>query len=99
MTSPQRPAATIAVVTFVVLVLEITSTRLYAYIGSSHATSTALSIALLGLGIGAFVRARWLLLDLRSVRGTWLGGERVVGERAIAPGQRITMGPFQLVIE
>jgi len=53
------PAATIAIVTFVVMVLELTSTRLYAYIGSSHATSTALSIALLGLGIGAFARLRF----------------------------------------
>lgn len=42
-----------------VLVLELTSTRLYAYIGSAHATSTALSIALLGLGIGAFLRMRF----------------------------------------
>lgn len=42
-----------------VLVLELTSTRLYAYIGSSHATSTALSIALLGLGIGAGLRLRF----------------------------------------
>ncbi|MBA3461712.1 MAG: hypothetical protein H0T46_17240 [Deltaproteobacteria bacterium] len=42
-----------------VLVLELTSTRLYAYIGSSHATSTALSIALLGLGVGAAVRVRF----------------------------------------
>lgn len=42
-----------------VLVLELTSTRLYAYIGSSHATSTALSIALLGLGVGAFIRVRF----------------------------------------
>ena len=41
------------------LVLELTSTRLYAYIGSLHATSTALSIALLGLGAGAFVRVRF----------------------------------------
>lgn len=40
------------------LVFELTSTRLFAYIGSSHATSTALSIALLGLGIGAAVRLR-----------------------------------------
>lgn len=54
-----RPAATIAIVTFVVLVLELTTTRLYAYIGSSHATSTALSIALLGLGVGAFIRVRF----------------------------------------
>jgi hypothetical protein len=54
-----RPATTIAIVTFVVLVLELTSTRLFAYIGSSHATSTALSIALLGLGAGAFVRVRF----------------------------------------
>jgi hypothetical protein len=53
-----RPAATIAIVTFVVLVLELTSTRLFAYIGSSHATSTALSVALLGLSIGAFIRLR-----------------------------------------
>ena len=57
-TSHHRPAATITIVTFVVLVLELTSTRLYAYIGSSHATSTALSIALLGLGVGAAVRLR-----------------------------------------
>lgn len=42
-----------------VLVLELTSTRLFAYIGSSHATSTALSVALLGLGIGAAARLRW----------------------------------------
>jgi hypothetical protein len=54
-----RPLATIAIVTFVTLVLELTSTRLFAYIGSSHATSTALSIALLGLGAGAFVRLRF----------------------------------------
>ncbi|MFT3697805.1 MAG: hypothetical protein QM831_31990 [Kofleriaceae bacterium] len=49
---------TIAVVSFVTLVLELTSTRLFAYIGSSHATATALSIALLGLGIGAALRIR-----------------------------------------
>ncbi len=55
----QRPVATIAIVTFVVLVLELTSTRLFAYIGSSHATATALSIAFLGLGVGAFVRLRF----------------------------------------
>ncbi|MDX2093486.1 MAG: hypothetical protein SFX73_36920 [Kofleriaceae bacterium] len=54
-----RPAATIAIVTFVTLVLELTSTRLFAYVGSSHATSTALSLALLGLGVGAFLRVRW----------------------------------------
>ncbi len=41
------------------LVLELTSTRLYAYIGSSHATSTALSVALLGLGAGAAARVRF----------------------------------------
>jgi hypothetical protein len=57
--STYRPAATIAIVTFAVLVLELTSTRLYAYIGSSHATSTALSIALLGLGLGAFAGLRF----------------------------------------
>lgn len=47
------------VVTFVVLVLELTSTRLYAYIGSTHATSVALSIALLGGSVGALIRVRW----------------------------------------
>ncbi len=57
-TSPQRPVVTLATVTSVVLVLELTSTRLFAYIGSAHATSTALSIALLGLGLGGFARAR-----------------------------------------
>ncbi|HUS27462.1 MAG TPA: hypothetical protein VMZ53_03105 [Kofleriaceae bacterium] len=58
-TSNHRPTTTIAVVAFAVLVLELTSTRLFAYIGSAHATSTALSIALLGLGIGAFLRLRF----------------------------------------
>lgn len=52
-------AATIALVTFVVLVLELTSTRLFAYIGSSHATAAALSIAMLGLGAGAAIRVRF----------------------------------------
>jgi hypothetical protein len=70
-----RPIATIAVVTFVVLVLEITSTRLYAYIGSSHATSTALSIALLGLGLGAFARLRF---------AGWLTPERAAPGLAVA---------------
>ena len=46
------------IITFVTLVLELTSTRLFAYIGSSHATSTALSVALLGLGVGAALRLR-----------------------------------------
>jgi hypothetical protein len=55
----RRLIATISIVTFVTLVLELTSTRLFAYVGSSHATSTALSIALLGLGIGAAIRVRW----------------------------------------
>lgn len=54
-----RPLATIALVTFVVLVLEITSTRLFAYVGGAHATATALSIALLGLGAGAATRLRY----------------------------------------
>ena len=58
-TLTHRPAATIAITAFIVLVLELTSTRLYAYIGSTHATSTALSIALLGLGMGAFLRVRY----------------------------------------
>jgi len=57
-TREHRPAATLATVTFVVLVLELTSTRLFAYVGGANATSTALSIALLGLGMGAFVRLR-----------------------------------------
>ncbi len=61
-----RPAATIATVTFVVLVLELTSTRLFAYIGSSHATSTALSIALLGMSVGAFLRLRYPLAPSRA---------------------------------
>lgn len=78
-----RPAATIAIVTFVVLVLELTSTRLFAYIGSSHATSTALSIALLGLGLGAFVRLRkpvWVGFAAAGLAGSLL----VVAVAAIA---------------
>jgi SAM-dependent methyltransferase len=86
-----RPVATIAIVTFVVLVLEITSTRLYAYVGSSHATSTALSFALLGLGGGAFVRARrpgwaephraaaWLAAALGCLAGAAIVGVPLAG--------------------
>jgi SAM-dependent methyltransferase len=62
-------------VTFVVLVLELTSTRLLAYIGSSDATSTALSIAVLGLGVGAFVRLRF---------PRWVPARRVVLGLAVA---------------
>jgi hypothetical protein len=62
----KRPAATIALVTFVVLVLELTSTRLFAYIGSSHATSTALSIALLGMSVGAYLRLRYPISPART---------------------------------
>jgi hypothetical protein len=64
----RRPAATIAIVAFVVLALELATTRLYAYIGSSHATSVALSIALLGLGVGAAIRVR-LPQAVRYARG------------------------------
>lgn len=49
------------------LVLELTSTRLFAYIGSSHATATALSIALLGLGIGAAIHVRWPVIKATRV--------------------------------
>ncbi len=66
-----RPIASITIVTFVTLVLELTSTRLFAYIGSSHATSTALSIALLGLGVGAALRLRvaWWAEPARAAFG------------------------------
>jgi hypothetical protein len=67
----------------VVLVLELTSTRLFAYVGSSHATSTALSIALLGLGIGAFVR-------LRFPRGT--------EPRRAAPGLAVALFGLALAV-
>jgi SAM-dependent methyltransferase len=76
------PATTIAVVTFVVLVLEITSTRLYAYIGSSHATSTALSIAMLGLGAGAAVRVRF---------PWWTAGRAALGLAAALLGVAIAI--------
>ncbi|MBP6630307.1 MAG: hypothetical protein KA297_12805 [Kofleriaceae bacterium] len=49
---------TVAIVTFAVLVLELTTTRLYAYVGTTQATATALSLAVLGLGLGALVRVR-----------------------------------------
>ena len=86
-------------VTFVVLVLEITSTRLYAYVGSSHATSTALSIALLGLGIGGFVRLRYRWGEPRraaiGLAGALLGSAVVAIAGASLPGLvAVSLVPF-----
>lgn len=93
-----RPAATIAIVTFAVLVFELTCTRLFAYVGSSHATSTALSIALLGLGAGAAIRVRapgWtrhaaigLAVSLACAAGAAIGGVSLPGLVAVS------LGPF-----
>ncbi len=87
----RRLTATIAIVTFVVLVLELTSTRLFAYIGSSHATSTALSIALLGLGVGAAVRVRWPRAiewaALGLAAALWILAAVDDRRRAVAPGR------------
>jgi hypothetical protein len=101
-TDRQRHAATIAIVTFVVLVLEITSTRLFAYVGSSHATSTALSIALLGLGVGAFVRLRFPDRAEPHRAAAWLaaalvclGGAAIVGV-PLAGLVIISLWPFAL---
>lgn len=79
-----------------VLVLELTSTRLFAYIGSAHATSTALSIGLLGLGIGAFLRLRYprqastgpvalgLAISLGGLAGAAIAGVALPGLVAIS---------------
>jgi hypothetical protein len=90
-TSNHRPAATIATVAFVVLVLELTSTRLYAYIGSSHATSVALSIALLGLGIGAAVRVRY-------PRGTALAAPGLAASLFMLASAAIAGAPLPVLV-
>lgn len=81
-----------------VLVLELTSTRLYAYIGSSHATSTALSIALLGLGLGAAVRVRapqWGRLAAPGLGASLLAlaGAATIGA-PLAVLVIVSLGPF-----
>ena len=93
-----RRLPTIAIVTFVTLVLELTSTRLYAYIGSSHATATALSIALLGLGVGAAVRVyapRWTH-PRRAVPGL-AAALWVLAAAAIAGAPLLVLGACSLV--
>ena len=101
-TRTHRPAATIALVTFLVLVLELTSTRLFAYVGSSHATATALSIALLGLGAGAFVRVRFprQVAPARAAIGlaAALGGLAVAAIAGVGlPGLvALSLAPFAL---
>lgn len=42
---------------------------------------------------------RWLVEDLDSRNGVWLGRERVQHVSAVAPGQRIHIGPFELAVE
>ncbi|MEO6777263.1 MAG: hypothetical protein ABI467_30325 [Kofleriaceae bacterium] len=82
-----------------VLVLELTSTRLFAYIGSSHATSTALSIALLGLGAGAAIRLR---MPRWTARGSALGlaaalfclAVAVIGGAPLPLLVAVSLGPF-----
>lgn len=85
-----------------VLVLELTSTRLFAYIGSSHATSTALSIALLGLGVGAAIRARWArwATPRRAVVGLaaalWVLAASAVGGASLIVLAAVAVVPFAL---
>ncbi len=85
-----------------VLVLELTSTRLYAYIGSTHATSTALSIALLGLGIGAAVRLRWARwadprrAALALAAALWGLAAAAIGGMALPGLVALSLAPFAL---
>ena len=46
--------------TFSILCYEIVLTRLFAYIFAYHLTALAVSLAVFGLGAGAFIRVRWL---------------------------------------
>jgi len=46
--------------TFSILGYEIVLTRLFAYVFTYHLTALAVSFAVFGLGIGAYVRIRWL---------------------------------------
>ena len=40
---------------------------------------------------------RWIVEDLGSRNGTWVGGERVT-LRAVSPGERMVIGPFTLTL-
>jgi len=50
------------VTTFSILCYEIALTRLFAYIFTYDLTAMAVSFAVFGLGLGAYVRVRWLSL-------------------------------------
>ena len=41
---------------------------------------------------------RWIVEDLNSRNGVWIGGESIKAQ-AVSPGQRILIGPFALMIE
>ena len=41
---------------------------------------------------------RWIVEDLNSRNGVWVGGEAVKAQ-AVSPGQQILVGPFSLMIE
>ena len=41
----------------------------------------------------------WVLVDLESTNGTFVDGERVRGEAALAPGAQLRLGDVQLVFE
>jgi hypothetical protein len=66
----RRDALCVAVLlpltTFSVLSCEIVLTRLFAYIFSYHMTALAVSLAVFGLGAGAWVRVRWLSARAQS---------------------------------
>jgi ABC transport system ATP-binding/permease protein len=42
---------------------------------------------------------RWVITDLRSTYGTFVDGQRVLREREIARGARITIGPFSFLFD
>lgn len=41
----------------------------------------------------------WILVDLESTNGTFVDGERVVGESPLAPGSMVRFGDVQLIFE
>lgn len=69
---PKPPPFLLSFLTFSIITLELLLTRLFGYICYYHFTAAAISTALLGLGLGAFLRLRYLA-SVQSAR-LWMFG-------------------------
>ncbi len=104
--SPEQPSPTGPLANFLVRRGELKGQRLHvktpvANIGRADYNDLVLPDASVSSNHAKLQRREgvWVLVDLDSTNGTFVDGERVKGETALAPGASVRFGDVQLVFE